>query len=186
MIHSIQHSSQVFKIAITGPESTGKSTLAKALAAHYHTVWVEEYARTYIAGLSRPYEERDLLTIATKQVEKEHTMLKEANRILFCDTDLLVLKIWSMHKYNRIATEILDMCMNTTYDYSLLMDIDLPWQYDPQREHPDKRRFFFEWFQRELDHEKAPYSNISGSLTDRTNNAIRVIDQLLPDKYHSL
>ena len=78
------------KIAITGPESTGKSMLAAQLAAHYHTVWVPEYAREYLALLGKPYEEEDIVVIAQGQLLSEETQLKNAGHFLFCDTELQI------------------------------------------------------------------------------------------------
>ncbi|MFK8006949.1 MAG: AAA family ATPase [Saprospiraceae bacterium] len=59
------------KIILTGPESTGKSTLARQLAQVYNTVWVPEFARTYLEGLNRPYRGDDLLKIAKGQRDLE-------------------------------------------------------------------------------------------------------------------
>ena len=84
------------KIAITGPESTGKSTLARQLAEHYKTVWVPEYARTYINQLNRPYERYDLMEMAKGQISQEEKLLLESNNFLFCDTELSVIKIWGV------------------------------------------------------------------------------------------
>ncbi|HRH35688.1 MAG TPA: ATP-binding protein, partial [Catalimonadaceae bacterium] len=78
----------MIKIAIVGPESTGKSELAKDLAAHFETTWVPEVARTFLHTLNRPYNREDVERIARLQVEEEEKKEKEANEILFCDTTL--------------------------------------------------------------------------------------------------
>ncbi|MDZ7607958.1 MAG: ATP-binding protein [Cyclobacteriaceae bacterium] len=171
----------VYKIAITGPESTGKSTLAKRLADHYKTIWVEEYARNYLHQLGRPYEESDLLTIAIGQIENEKKNHEKASRFLFCDTELIVLKIWSEHKYQRIDEQILELHKQTHYHHYLLMNIDLPWVFDPLREHPDHRLYFFKWFIRELAQKNASFSIISGAEDERLKNAIEAIDRLFPN-----
>jgi NadR type nicotinamide-nucleotide adenylyltransferase len=170
----------IYKIAITGPESTGKSTLARKLARHYQTVWVEEYARQYLDQLGRPYAESDLLTIAKGQFKNEQTILERATRFLFCDTEPIVLKIWSAYKYQHIVSEILEIHDQARYHHYLLMNIDLPWVFDPLREHPDQRSFFFNWFVRELEEKKASFSIISGAEDERVKNAIEVIDRLFP------
>ena len=87
------------RIAIIGPESTGKSTLAKELAEYYKTVYVPEVARFYIDELKRSYNQNDLLEIAKLQCDEEDKLLHQANEILICDTNLLVIKIWSEFKY---------------------------------------------------------------------------------------
>ena len=136
-------SKDILKIAIVGPESTGKSSLAEQLAVHYNTLWVPEYARAYLDKLSHPYTESDLLDIARGQLAMESSLSKKASRYLFCDTNLHVIKIWSEYKYKRCHTEILRNLHNDNYALHLLTNIDLPWEYDPQREHPHLRDFFF-------------------------------------------
>jgi len=184
LINSIKDSAPILKIAITGPESTGKSTLTRALAQHYQTVWVEEYARQYLDRLGRPYVASDLLTIAHGQILNEQKSHEKARGFLFCDTEPIVLKIWSQHKYGHVADEILEICRTTSYHHYLLMDIDLPWEYDPQREHPHEREFFFTWFERELLASGASYSIISGKENERLKTAISVIDSLLTSLKH--
>ena len=166
----------IYRIAITGPESTGKSTLAEQLAAHYQTVWVPEYAREYLNRLGRPYEKSDLIEIAKGQIAHEKKAVSRAQRFLFCDTDLTVIKIWYEYKYSTHDPFLAMKYAEISYDLWLLCDIDLPWQYDPQREHPEKRRFFFDWFERELKARNARYAVISGVREERLQNAVKVID----------
>ena len=95
------------KIVLIGPESTGKTTLAKALAKHYDCNYVPEYARQYINDLNRPYQKEDIVTIAKKQIELEETKEKK-EPFLFLDTDLIVCKIWSKFKYGECHPWILN------------------------------------------------------------------------------
>lgn len=164
------------KIAITGPESTGKSTLAQQLATYYNTVFVPEYARTYIAQLQRQYTLEDILHIAKGQVQQEKELINSANQYLFADTELLVTKIWATHAFGQCPEWIEKSYQQQHYDLYLLMNIDLPWQPDPQREHPHQRDFFFEWYQKELSEKKAPFVIISGSEKERLQNAVEAID----------
>ena len=97
----------MLKIVLIGPESTGKSTLSAQLADYYHTVWVREFAREYIEGLKRPYEETDLLKIAKGQIELEEEALKTEKRIVFFDTNLIVIKVWSLNAYKSCDNWIL-------------------------------------------------------------------------------
>lgn len=165
------------KIAITGPESTGKSNLSEQLAFHYNTSWVPEYAREYLGNLNRPYKKNDIVIIAKNQVKSENVIIKKANNFLFCDTDLIVTKIWSEVKYNNCDQWILDKINNNTYDLFLLCNIDLPWENDPLREHPDEREDLMKLFENELSERKLPFLIISGSGKDRLNNAIKAIDK---------
>lgn len=165
------------KIAITGPESTGKSTLSRQLAEHYKTVWVPEYARTYLNLLDRPYEPADLTEIAKGQISHEEELLLKANKFLFCDTDLNVIKIWSQHKYGYVDPYILSEYELDSYDLYLLMDVDLGWEHDPQRENPFQQKFFFDWFERELKIKSVAYRVIRGNAEERFENAQKVIDE---------
>lgn len=167
---------QVIKIAITGPESTGKSILAEQLAEHYHTVWVPEYARAYIDALARPYNQQDILVIAKEQLKSEKAFYLKANSFLFCDTELIVTKIWSEVKYQSCDEWIVTKIIENKYDLFLLCNIDLPWEEDPQREHPHKREYLFNLYRDELNGLNFPYFIISGFGKDRLNNAIQVIE----------
>ena len=164
------------RIAITGPESTGKSMLASQLAIHFHTAWVPEYAREYLGSLGRTYEEKDILLIAQGQMEQEAEKMKEAGRFLFCDTELLVTKIWSEVKYKRCDPWILANIEDHRYDLYLLCDIDLPWQYDPLREHPGQRQFLFDLYYNELTGRKFPFAVVRGTGTDRLECALKIIE----------
>jgi len=124
----------MLKIGIVGPESTGKSELAMQLAAHYKCNWVKEYAREFLEKLKRYYIYDDLKRMAQGQIQLEDEALKEKKDFLFCDTTLMVIKVWSQFKYNKVDDWILNEYQNRKYDFYLLCDIDLQWQYDPLRE----------------------------------------------------
>ncbi len=164
------------KIAITGPESTGKSLLARQLAKHYQTNYVPEYAREYIDKLNRPYNKQDILEIAKGQISKEKELESKANKFLFCDTELIVTKIWCEHKYGDCHEWILKMINENRYDLFLLTNIDLPWQPDPQREHPDLRKYLFKLYYDELRERNFNFKIISGLKEDRLKNAVRAVE----------
>ncbi len=164
------------RISITGPESTGKSTLAQQLAERYRTVFVPEIARSYLDELQRPYSYDDLLIIAKEQYRLEQKLVKTANRYLFCDTDFLVLKIWSIDKFGRCDPWITNKVMHHRYDLYLLTNIDLPWTPDPQREDPHRREFLFNLYQSELDRLGVSYDILSGNQEERIDAAVRIIN----------
>jgi len=168
---------KLIRIAITGPESTGKSTLATQLANDYKTVWVPEYARGYIDQLNRPYQEKDLKEIAKGQIQAENKAELKANKFVFCDTELTVIKIWSLYKFGKVDPFILSEANIRSYDLYFLMDIDLPWEYDPQREHPEKRKYFFDWFDKELNAKNVNYRIIRGNEEKRFQMARNLIDE---------
>src|SRR5205085_4009363 len=90
---------KALKVCVLGPECTGKTDLSKFLATHYNTAWVAEYARAYLGKLGRPYVQDDLLKIAHGQLRMEDEWLRDANKLLICDTNLVVIKIWSEVKF---------------------------------------------------------------------------------------
>jgi NadR type nicotinamide-nucleotide adenylyltransferase len=165
------------KIAITGPESTGKSQLARELASEYKTTWVPEYAREYIDRLDRPYTREDILEIARGQVRNEEIQAGKAVGMLFCDTELIVTKIWSEVRYGSCDPWILDQISRNNYALYLLCNTDLPWEPDPQREHPHLREKLFELYRDELDSRKFPYFVVSGIGRERLQNAIAGIEK---------
>jgi NadR type nicotinamide-nucleotide adenylyltransferase len=164
------------KIAITGPESTGKSILAEQLALHYQTAWVPEFAREYLELLGKPYQEKDILHIAQGQLSSEESKISMASGYLFCDTELLVTKIWSEVKYHRCDPWILDAMRSHRYDLYLLCDIDLPWQFDPLREHPDQRQYLYDLYFNELKTRNYPFALVHGTGADRLANAVEIIE----------
>jgi NadR type nicotinamide-nucleotide adenylyltransferase len=164
------------KIAIIGPESTGKSEIAQKLAQHYQTEWVPEYARFYLDRLDREYDQSDLLEIAKGQVAWEDQKIEFAQDYLFCDTNLIVIKIWSDYKYESTDEWIEQELANRTYDFHLLSNIDIAWTSDPQREHPTKREYFFDVYKKYLEDRKIPFGIVSGFEEERTRNAISVIE----------
>lgn len=162
-------------MAVTGPESTGKTELAKALAEHFGTIWVPDYSREYLNELKRPYTYIDILAIAKGQHEKEQEMLDNANRIIFCDTEFIVNKIWCDEKYGKCHSWILEMIDKHPHDLYLLCDSDLPWEDDPLRENPHDRDRLLKRYKQELESRKLPYALIRGQGTARSELAIESI-----------
>ena len=169
----------MFKIAITGPESTGKSTLAEKLAHHYKTDFVPEYSRTYLENFEGRYTEDDVVEIAKGQHNLILEEEKKSSKILIADTEIVVCKIWVEYVFkhsNKIIDEILKQ---QDFDLYLLCDIDLPWTYDPLRENPniDERKELFEIYRNTLEQMKVPFEIVSGDDEVRVNNAIKVIEK---------
>lgn len=166
------------RIAIVGPESTGKSVLSEKLATYFKTAWVPEYARQYLDQINRPYEENDLLEIAKGQLKLEDDHAKTAHDFLICDTNLLVVKIWSEVKYGHCHPWIINQIKNRHYYHHLLTSIDLPWEFDPYREHPDMREFLFDKYKFELDQLGCSYTIIKGDYQERLDLAIAALKAL--------
>ncbi len=171
--------SVIKKIAVVGPESTGKSTISKQLAEHYLTVWVPEFAREYCEKLTLPCTWQDEINMFHGQLKLENQLLPQARNILICDTTFLTVKIWSDYTFGNSAQEVLDELPKHPYDFYLLMDIDLPWQEDPLREFPNLREYFMQVWHTELQALEANYKVISGSHTERLENAVKAVDYFL-------
>ena len=164
------------KIAVVGPESTGKSTMSAYLAKHYNTVWVPEYAREYCAKLTEPCTWQDEINMFNGQLALEADLLPQANNLLICDTTFITVKIWSDYTFGQSPKEVLDELPKHPYDLYLLLDIDLPWEEDPLRDFPHMREHFMEIWYKELNALNANYVLISGLGDDRYANAIKAID----------
>ncbi len=171
--------SKVKRIAIVGPECTGKTDLSGFLAQHYQTKWVPECARSYIDKLNRPYSKDDLVAIAQAQLFLEDRLAEQANKVLICDTNLVVIKIWSEFKYGNCPPAITNEMLSRKYDLHLLTFIDIPWTDDPQREHPDKRELLYDLYKTELTRSATTFVEIKGSQGLRRKTAIDAIDSVL-------
>jgi len=172
----------VKKIAIVGPESTGKSTITQQLAKHYQTLWVAEYARYYCEALTGPCTMQDEINMYHGQVALEESILAMAEKdFIFCDTTFVTVKIWSDEMLGSTPQIVLDNLVKRTYDFYLLMDIDLPWQEDPLRDFPHMREHFMEVWHRELKSLNANYL-VVGGIKNRFANAVQAVDQFLQGK----
>jgi NadR type nicotinamide-nucleotide adenylyltransferase len=178
-VNSFELNKSLKKVAVIGPECTGKSDLSAFLAEHFKTVWVPEYARGYLDNLPRPYQQDDLLTIAHGQLRIEDAWEGEANRVLICDTNLYVVKIWSDFKYGMVHPEILKAIQTRKYDLYLLTNIDIPWLEDPQREHPDQREKLYSIYRNEMLQQSVPFVEIKGEREARRAAATEAIEKLL-------
>lgn len=170
----------VQKIAILGPESTGKSQLTIALASYFNAPYVPEMAREYLAEKGVNYVYQDVLDIATLQQKTENKLQKihDDNTYLFCDTELITIKIWLEYKKWNVPNWIIEQIKNSDYRLYLLTDIDLPWQEDPLRENPNDRIELFQLFEKELINFGKNYKIVKGVGDLRMQQAIGFIQDL--------
>lgn len=184
---------EIKKIVVIGPESTGKSTLCKCLAAHYKTLWCPEYAREYLLTHGTNYTYEDLLIIAKGQIALEeeymekvsqHWQIKNSklkNPVLFVDTDMYVMKVWCEYVFGKCHPYILDKITEENTDLYFLCDIDLPWVKDELREYPDlqSRKELFHIYKDILINQNVPWFIISGTYEQRLQKAIKCIEATL-------
>ncbi|MGJ8665606.1 MAG: AAA family ATPase [Patiriisocius sp.] len=182
-----QRPSDCLKIVLFGPESTGKTTLAKQLAAHFETQWVPEFMRAYLEKKWDDHQEKitrvDLLPIAKGQIASENELAVNAKKVLFCDTNLLEIEVYSKY-YNDgfCPSEISEANKINTYDFYFLTGIDVPWEFDKLRDRPDDRENMFRIFEHHLIDYNLPYMIIKGSKHNRFERAIKQINKLLKNK----
>lgn len=182
-----QQPSECIKIVLFGPESTGKTTIAKQLAEHYHTHWVPEFARNYLQDKwyreAKVCEPQDLLPIAIGQMTLENKLASQADTVLICDTDLLETKVYSETYYDGMCDSLLDeYAVKNTYDLYLLTYIDTPWEQDDLRDKPNEREQMFRAFHQALIKYNRPYLLLKGNKEERLTLAINQIDKLLKRK----
>jgi nicotinamide riboside kinase len=167
------------RISVTGPESTGKSHLSHYLADMLGLGWVPEVARSYLNELERPYEEEDLSEILQQQLALESETLHHFPKGLVSDTDPLVLEVWSEFKYGRVDSTIHETVLQHRYDYYLICDVDLSWEPDPLREHPDQRKELLDIYIDKCESYNFPYTLISGEGDARNLAAQAAVAHLL-------
>lgn len=200
----------LIRIVTIGPESTGKSSLCESLAKAYNTLWCPEYAREFllrakasghIGDPNAPhgnYDVDDLLTIAKGQIALENEMAvkamenwsnqsdkKTTQPVLFIDTDMYVMKVWSEVVFGKCHSFILEQIAERHYDFYLLCGTDLPWVKDELREYPDPamRNELFHIYQDILIHQHTPWAKISGERESRVQRAIDAINKQFPDLF---
>ncbi len=179
-----QQPSDIVKIVLFGPESTGKTTLSEQLARYYNTVWVPEYAREYLQrkwnNERKTCEPKDLLPIAEGQMRMENSLSQKATELLICDTDLLETKVYSEAYYVGHCDPILEKyALLNSYDLYFLTFIDVPWVGDDLRDKPNEREKMFNYFRGTLEKYHRNFVILKGDKKERLQAAVAHIDTLL-------
>lgn len=173
------------RLAIVGPESCGKSTLAAELGAALQaqgiaTAWVPEYAREYYAARAYHVSPADILAIARGQLAAEAAAAARGARVLLCDTTVLTCRIWAQVAFGAAEPGLLALDRPQDYALTLLACPDIPWQPDPLRSHPQQRNWLFGLYQQALADAGVTPLLLAGTRQARLAAAWRVLQQWLP------
>ena len=166
----------MIRIAVTGPESSGKTTLSLALGQLYQVNVIPEYARNYLELQNGNYTFEDLEKIAQGQLDE---WIKQDSPQI-CDTEMTVIKIWSEVKYRKISPALMELYDNQHVDHYFLCRPDIPWEPDPLREHPEERDQLFELYKEELTKMSRSFTIIHGSLEERMGQCTGIINSKFP------
>ena len=171
-------------IVVTGPESTGKSTLCQQLAEHFHSEYIAEYARDYVAERDYKYTYEDVEHIARYQHEHLKSTIERIKALpsqsdepylLFVDTHLIITKVWFEKVYDREPEWIAEAIAQSPVDFYLLCQPDTPWEYDPVRENPNIRPELYARYKQLIEQHHFPYAEVSGLGEARLKCAIKQI-----------
>lgn len=166
-------------IVITGAESTGKSTLTKALAKHFGAPYIPEIAREYVENLTHRYNYHDVENIAKAQIQQINDLKDKGHPYIFIDTWLIITKIWFDVVFNKEPVWLKDEIQNTKIELFLICDIDIPWIPDPVRENGGENRIkLHKMYIEAISSFNFPYKLVNGLNEQRIQNALRFLKNL--------
>lgn len=179
---------KLVKLAIVGPECSGKTALAAALSAEWNEPFVEEYSREYLESLGRNYNQDDLLEIAKGQLEREYLVAENANHFLICDTNTLVVKIWAEVRFGRAQNWIERQFLEKPYQlYILCGHKGIVWEDDELRENPDDREMLYELYKKALVKAGKQFIEVEGTTQERIEKIYKTLkrNRLLPKEVNA-
>ena len=165
------------KICFYGPESTGKSTMAKHMAEFYKTEWVPEVAREFVT--TNDFTIDDIIKIGHAQINCVLEKTKTANKILFCDTDLITTQIYCRHYLKEVPHVLIELEKLIKYDLYFLFEPDVPWVADGLRDLGEKRKEMLEVFKLELVRRSITYIVVKGNWEEREEIIKQEVNKLL-------
>jgi NadR type nicotinamide-nucleotide adenylyltransferase len=171
------------RIVVVGAESTGTTTLAQALAAHYGTAWVPEYGREYCEILPDPFthhwRSEEFIAIAREQNRREDLAARTASPVLICDTDSFATGIWHERYVGRRSIEVEALSAGRRYAHSIVTDVDIPFVQDGLRDGEAIRTGMHGLFLERLRQAQRPFTIVRDSLEARTRAAVAAIGPIL-------
>ena len=170
---------EVLRISIVGGESTGKSSLVAALAEHYDTAYVPEFARDYLTIHGSAYTAEQASILARGQMGREVEYAQLADRVLFCDTDAMTTMLWSEFYFGRAVPEIVELAQQHVHDLYVLCADELAWEDDGLRRSAGSAAWFDQRLREVMDRWSRRYVEVSGDLPTRIRQAATHIDELI-------
>ncbi len=164
----------VRRILFLGGESSGKSSLAEALAEKYGTAFVAEYGRELWEQRQGLLSFPDMLDIAREQIARETLGAHQATRYLFCDTSPLTTLFYSRYLFGKVEPELLRLA-ERHYDLVLLLEPDFPFVQDGTRQPESFRRLQHDWYRRTLTDRGIRYLNLAGSFSQRKATVAEIL-----------
>ncbi len=178
----------LIKVAVIGPESTGKSNMTMHLSNTFSCLFVPEFARAYCSNIQHDCTIEDELNIFNGQLAAEEQQIQKSiqagNNIMICDTTIITVKVWCEYVFNECPSIVQKEYDEREYDLYLLLNNDVPWEDDPLRNFPDKRDFFFDWYEKLMIEKNANYRVVKGVGEERFKNAEKIILELFPNILH--
>lgn len=162
-------------VSLVGPESCGKSVLARQLAAELNCPLVPEMARILLTGQLPPWTAETVEAVARRQLEEEDLARMASPGFLVCDTNLVVIQVWMEEAFGTCPAWIRDEIAHRPYGLHLLLYPDLPWEPDPLREHPHDRHRLFERYRQILMAAGLDFAEIRGAGSSRLANAMEAL-----------
>lgn len=171
---------KILKIAIVGPESSGKTELCKELSLHYKQPWVAEFARNYFEHYKPDHYDTELLVSLLREQLRIESEIAEKNALIFCDTAPISFVVWSKLRFGQVHSEILNLFKSHSYWFTLVLKPDLSWVDDGIRINPDDRNKVFEAHCAYLKASEIPYGIVSGFGVSRLQSALTLLRPVLP------
>lgn len=161
------------RLAITGPESSGKTKLAEDLAKHFGVSYVPEFAREYLLAIDRSYTASDLEKIADGQMAQIENA--KNNKLLIVDTEMVVMHIWSKVVFGNVSKSIEQKLASQKFDLYILCDTDIPWEPDPLRENEFDREDLFQIYYKKLRELKYNFIIVKGNPEERLMQVVEAL-----------